>query len=198
MRDRLEKQLAFIVEADKMKSVLRRTLLTDKSRRENDAEHSWHLALAAMLLAEHAGNPLEIDLLRVLKMALVHDMVEIYAGDTFAYDVTGNADKAERERTSADRLFALLPEEQGRELRGLWEEFDAMETPDSRYAAAIDRLQPFISNSVTDGYTWREGHVRRSQVMARMEMVREALPGLWEFVTGVIEDAVGKGYILED
>lgn len=195
MDERFGKQLAFIVEVDKMKTVIRRTLLTNKSRRENDAEHSWHLALAAMLLLEHAENPERIDLFRVLKMALVHDLVEIYAGDTFAYDAKGNMDKAEREDASADKLFSILPEEQGHELRALWEEFDAMDTPDSLYAAAIDRLQPFILNSVTDGHTWFEGRVTRGQVLVRMDVVRRAMPSLWGYITGVIDDAVGRGII---
>lgn len=194
MDDRLDRQLRFLVEADKMKNVLRQTLLTDKSRRENDAEHSWHLALMALLLYEYAEDG--VDLFRVLRMALVHDLIEIYAGDTFAYDVEGNKGKAEREAEAADRVFGMLPPEQGAELRALWEEFDAMETPDSRYAAAIDRLQPFLNNSVTDGYTWKLHGVHKEQVLARMGMVRQAAPALWPFVERVIADAMEKGYIL--
>ncbi len=196
MQDRMKQQLTFLIEVDRLKTVLRRTLLADGSRRENDAEHSWHLALAAMLLQEHAEQP--VDLSRVLQMAVVHDLIEIYAGDTFAYDVAGNRDKEARERAAADRLFALLPPDQGGWIRALWEEFDAMETPDARYAAALDRLMPFLNNYLTEGHTWREGHVSRSQVLARMDMVRQALPALWDDMLAMIEEAVGKGYIVED
>ena len=131
--NRLEQQMRFLVEVDKMKSVYRRTILIDKTRRESDAEHSWHFALMAMLLAEYA-DPEKVDCARVIRMALVHDLIEIYAGDTFAYDVQGNQDKRQRETEAADKLFALLPEDQAAEIRALWEEFDAMETPDAQYA----------------------------------------------------------------
>ena len=194
---RWDKQLAFLVEVDKMKTVLRQTLLADKSRQENDAEHSWHFALMAMLLLEYATDK-NLDLLHILKMALVHDLVEVYAGDTFAYDVQGNRDKEAREQEAADKIFGLLPQEQGTELHALWVEFDAMETPEARYAAAIDRLQPFISNSVTDGHTWKIHGVKKSQVLARMDMVRQATPDLWQFVENVIADAIEKGYIIAE
>lgn len=146
---RLERQLRFLTEIDKAKLILRRTLLTDGSRRENDAEHSWHLAVMAAVLQEHAREPFSME--RVLKMTLIHDLVEIYAGDTFAFDTAANAGKEDRETAAADRLFALLPPDQGQELRALWEEFDAMETADARYAAALDRLQPFLHNLCTQG-----------------------------------------------
>ncbi len=148
MTEKLSKQLEFLIEADKMKTVFRQTLVMDKSRQENDAEHSWHFALMALTLYEYAGFD-GVDINRVLKMALLHDLVEIYAGDTFAYDNVGSIDKQIREQKAADRLFSLLPSELATEYRQLWEEFDAMETPDSKYAAAIDRLQPFISNYKT-------------------------------------------------
>jgi len=153
--DRLDRQLAFIAEIDAMTHVLRRTLHVDGSGRENDAEHSWHLAVMAMLLGEYAeGSP---DINRAIKMALVHDLVEIYAGDTFAYDAEGNTTKAQREKESADRLFSHLPDDQGAELRSLWEEFDAEESADARFAACMDRIQPFLHNTLTDGATWRGG-----------------------------------------
>lgn len=196
MDTRFEKQLSFLVEIDKMKGVLRQTLLADKSRRENDAEHSWHFAVMAMLLYEYADRD-SADLLRVLKMALVHDLVEVYAGDTFAYDEAANAGKEQREAFAADRLFGLLPAGQAAEIRALWEEFDAMQTADAKYAAAIDRLQPFISNLVTDGHTWRLGGVTRAQVLKRMDMVRQAAPALWAFVTQAIDEGVEKGWIRE-
>lgn len=190
---RFQQQLQFLLEADKLKTIFRRTLLTDKSRCENDAEHSWHLALMALLLREYAVE--EIDIARVIRMVLVHDLVEIDAGDTFAYDLEGNQSKAQRENEAADRLFSMLPQGQGAELRALWEEFDEMQTPDARYAAAIDRLQPFLNNTVTDGHTWKEGAVHKEQVLARMDMVRQAMPELWPFVLQAVRDAVQNGQI---
>lgn len=191
--ERLQKQLTFLVEADKMKDVYRRTLLISKARRETDAEHSWHFALMAVLLSEYAGG--EIDLARVVRMALVHDLVEVYAGDTFAYDEKGNLDKEKREQEAADRLFSLLPADQGPPLRALWEEFDAMETPDAQFAAAVDRLQPFLNNCLTDGHTWKEGPVRSEQVYKRMDMVRVGAPALWPYVERMIREAVEKGQL---
>ncbi len=173
--EELERRLRFLIEADKMKNVERQTLIADGSRRETDAEHSWHFALMALTLFDHARNKDKIDLDRVIRMALVHDLVEVYAGDTFCYDEEANKDKADREKTAADRLFGLLPEEQGEEYRRLWEEFDAKATPDAAYAAAIDRLQPLINNHLTDGHTWKKGNVRAEQVRKRMEPVKEAM-----------------------
>jgi putative hydrolase of HD superfamily len=183
---RLEKQLAFLVEADRLKNVLRRTLLTDASRRENSAEHSWHLALAAMVLAEY--SPVPVDLARVLRMLTVHDIVEIDAGDTFAYDKEGNATKEDRERRGVERIFGLLPVEMGKELRGLWEEFEARVTPDACFANAVDRIQPFLQNKATDGGTWRIYKLSREEVLVRMEPVRTALPALWPQVLNVLEE----------
>ena len=193
MNDKLKGQLSFLIEADKMKSILRQTLLIDQSRRENDAEHSWHLALMAMTLAEY--TPLEINLDRVIRMALVHDLVEIYAGDTFAYDASGYQSKDKREKEAADKLFSMLPPEQGREYRALWEEFDAMLTPDALYASAIDRLQPFINNALTDGHTWVQHGVTVDKVYKRMDPVRNALPALWEYVENVINENLKAGRI---
>ena len=192
--NRLEQQMRFLVEVDKMKSVYRRTILIDKTRRESDAEHSWHFALMAMLLAEYA-DPEKVDCARVIRMALVHDLIEIYAGDTFAYDVQGNQDKRQRETEAADKLFALLPEDQAAEIRALWEEFDAMETPDAQYAAAIDRLQPFLNNYLTQGHTWGLGGVKSAQVYERMDPIRVALPEVWPFVDKMIQDSIEKGYL---
>ncbi len=198
MTERLARQLAFLTEVDRMKSVLRQSPLMDKSRRENDAEHSWHIALMALTLREYAAAD-NVDIGRVMKMALVHDLVEIYAGDTFAYDTTGYEDKLEREQASADRVFGLLPPDLGTEYRSLWEEFDRMETPDALYASAIDRFQPFFLNAKTDGYTWvRHGGIQVSKVYQRMEPVRTAIPALWAFVEQVIRDALEKGYLHPD
>ena len=190
--ERFKKQLQFLKEIDAMKNILRQTMLVDYSRRENDAEHSWHFAVTAMILAEYSDN--DVDMFRVLKMALVHDLVEVYAGDTFAYDVIGNEDKEAREQAAADRIFGLLPEDQGHELRSLWEEFDAMETHDALYAACIDRLQPFINNYFTQGHTWRKGKVKPEQVYKRMEPIKHGVPKLWSFIEYVIEDSIKKGY----
>lgn len=194
MKNKLKRQLDFLIEVDKMKNILRQTLLMDKSRQENDAEHSWHFALMALTLFEY--NRLDnVDINRVIKMALLHDLVEIYAGDTFAYDVKGNEGKDAREAESADRLFAMLPDEQSAEFRSLWEEFDKMETPDAKYASAIDRLEPFISNYKTDGYTWVLHKVSVENVYKRMDPIRLVLPEVWEFVEAVIKDSCEKGYI---
>ncbi len=170
-----EKQLRFLVEADKMKNVLRQTLIADGSRQETDAEHSWHFALMALTLFDHARDKDKIDLDMVIRMALVHDLVEVYAGDTFCYDEEAGRDKVAREKAAADRLFGLLPEEQGREYRLLWEEFDEKATPDAAYAAAIDRLQPLINNHLTNYHTWKKGNVRAEQVYRRMEPVKAAM-----------------------
>ena len=184
--ERLERQLRFIAEIDRLKRVLRRTLLTDGSRRENSAEHSWHIALMAPLLAEYASA--DVDVGRVVRMLLVHDVVEIDAGDTFAYDATGNADRAEREGRAADRLFGLLPPDQAVELRALWEEFEAVATPDARFAHAVDRLQPLLQNLSTEGGTWRTHGVTRDQVVGRMRAIEDAAPGLWSFVIRSIDE----------
>lgn len=192
---RLEQQLAFILEIDKLKSVIRQTLLCDSSRRENSAEHSWHLAMMAMLLTEYATGP--VDVTRVMKMVLVHDIVEIDAGDVFAYDAAGNVGKEEREQKAAERIFGLLPEEQERELRGLWEEFEARTTVEAKYANALDRLQPLLHNSHTQGGTWRIHNVNRKQVMWRMDPVREGMPEIWPLVCKIVESACGCGWIAE-
>ena len=193
MNERFMRQLAFIVEIDKMKSVYRQTLLTDRARAETDAEHSWHFALAAMVLLEYAETPVDIN--RVIKMALVHDLVEIYAGDTFAYDEKGYSDKPERERNAADKIFGMPPDEQGAELRGFWEEFERMETPDALYANALDRLMPFIINHATDGYTWVKHGVSAARIYKRMRPVEKALPALWAYIERVVREALDKGYI---
>lgn len=192
--DRLDAQLRFIAEIDRMTRVLRRTLHIDGSGRENDAEHSWHLAMMVLLLGEYEVDTPDTN--RALRMVLVHDLIEIYAGDTFAYDKAGNATKAVREKQAADKLFSQLPDDQGPELRALWEEFDAMETADSRFAACMDRLQPFLHNTLTDGATWVEGKVHRDDVLARMDLVRKNMPRIWPWVLKNSENAVSKGWLL--
>ena len=193
---RAERQLAFLVDADRLKGVLRQTLLCDGSRHENSAEHSWHLALMATVLAEHAEAP--IDVPRVMRMLLVHDLVEIDAGDTFAYDVAANVDRESRERAAADRIYGLLPTEQARELRELWEEFEAQSTADARFAAALDRLQPLLNNHHANGGSWRLHRVSRSQVLRRMEPIRRAIPSLWSTVEAIVVEHCGLGHIVDD
>lgn len=190
---RLASQLAFLVEIDKLKGVLRQTLLCDRSRQENTAEHSWHLAMAAVVLSEYAGD--EVDVGRVIRMALVHDIVEIDAGDTFAYDLTANLDREQREQTAASRIFGLLPTEQAAELRGLWEEFEAQQTPDARFAVALDRLQPLLNNHHSQGGSWRAHGITRAQVLRRMSPIETALPALWPAVLEIIEDNCTLGHI---
>ncbi len=193
--ERLTKQLSFSVEIDKMTAILRRTLLTDKSRRENDAEHSWHIAVMALLFKEYATE--EPDIGHVVKMLVCHDLIEIYAGDTFAYDAEANIGKAERENKAADRLFAQLPEEQGAEIRKLWEEFDGMSTTDSKYANCMDRLQPFLHNIMTDGHTWKNGGAKRSQVEERIGIIRDFMPQVYEWMKYSLDESVKKGWIEE-
>lgn len=191
--ERIDSQLLFTAEIDKMTSVLRRTLLIDLSRRENDAEHSWHIAVMAMLFSEYAAAPVDVG--RVVQMCVVHDLVEVYAGDTFAYDEAGNADKEAREKAAADRLFAMLPEEQGRMIRSLWEEFDAMETADAKYAACMDRLQPFLHNTLTGGHTWVEGGTGRAAVEKRMAVIKDFMPRVYDWVAANIDRAIGAGWL---
>ena len=194
--EELDSLLLFTAEIDKMTGVSRRTLLLDRSRRENDAEHSWHIAVMSAIFSDFAREPVDTD--RAVRMCLVHDLVEIYAGDTFAYDRAGYADKAAREAAAADRVFSMLPGGRGGELRALWEEFDAMETPDAKYAACMDRLQPFLHNTLTGGHTWVEGRVSRSQVEARMAVIMDFMPMLWPWIEDNIENGVKNGWIAAD
>jgi putative hydrolase of HD superfamily len=191
--DRFKAQIGFIVEIDKLKGVLRRTLLTDRSRRENSAEHSWHLAVMAMLLAEY--SPPGVNVARVAEMVLVHDIVEIDAGDTFAYDVAGNADREAREQVAAGRLFGLLPPDQAERMRGLWEEFEAGETAESKFALALDRLQPLLQNVHAEGGAWRSHGVTREQVLLRMQPVRDLSESIWTWVVWTIDNVWAAGHI---
>ncbi|HHU89645.1 MAG TPA: HD domain-containing protein [Clostridiaceae bacterium] len=193
--ERLKKQIQFILETDKIKNIFRMSKIHDGSRRENDAEHSWHLALMAFLLSEYSGE--DIDILKVMKMCIIHDIVEIDAGDTFCYDAAAGLDKLEREQKAAKRIFGLLPEDQSTEFMELWQEFDAMETPEAKYAAALDRLQPVFLNYLNKGGTWQEHNVTKKQVLQRIRHIEKAAPKLWEFVIRLIEDAVSKGFLAE-
>lgn len=190
----LANQIKFAIEIDKMKQIMRVNLLADGSRRENDAEHSWHFAVMAMLLEEYSAE--KIDVSRCIKIALVHDLVEVYAGDTYAYDAKGNEDKLERELAAADKLFGLLEPEQGAYFRALWDEFEAKETPEARYANAIDRIQPLMLNYLTDGKTWQANQVHSVQIYKRMDIIRTATPELWCIVEGIIKTSVEKGILL--
>ena len=192
--DRFQKQIEFILEADKLKRTLRRTILLDRSRQENSAEHSWHIALTVLVLSEYAKDG-DIDFFRVIQMLLVHDLVEIDAGDTYCYDETGREDQARREEAAANRIFGILPADQAGHFRALWDEFERRETPESRFANVLDRFQPFLHNYFTEGQTWRENKIKSSQVTFRMQPVNEGAPALWNYVSALIEDAVAKGFL---
>jgi putative hydrolase of HD superfamily len=192
-RGRLTKQIEFIIEMDRLKHVVRQSLVADGSRRENTAEHSWHVALMAMILAEHAA--LKVDPLRVLKMLLIHDLVEIDAGDTFLYGTQPAARKSEREAQAADRIFSLLPPDQGAELRALWDEFEQCKTPDGIFARSVDRLQPILLDYCTQGGCWQPNGVTGEQVRTKNSVIEQASTVLWDHVQQLIDDAVKRGYL---
>lgn len=192
-KERLQKQMDFILEADKIKKVTRQTYLSDGSRKENDAEHSWHLALMCGLLAEYANE--KIDVGKTMLMVLIHDMVEIDAGDTYAYDTSRNATKREREMKAAERIFHLLPEDQEKLLRNLWEEFEASKTPEARFALALDKIQPVLLNDASGGVSWKEHQVRLSQILNRNQKTPEGSEDLWEYAKGLIDKNVKNGNI---
>lgn len=195
--EKLRMQLAFLTEIDKMKSVYRQNIVIDGSRREDDASHSWHMTMFALVMAEYA--PEGTDMMKVVKMCLVHDLVEIYAGDTFCYDYEAAKNKEEREKAAADKLYAILPEETGKEFRELWEEFDHPSTKESRFAAAMDRLQPFILNCNTGGHTWKKADVKRSQLYDRLCYVREELPEFWPYFVKMYENTAKEaGIVITD
>ena len=191
--DRLQRQIRFILEIDSLKSVLRRSYLVGEDRPENSAEHSWHVAVMAVLLAEHANEP--VDVARVVRMLLIHNVVEVDAGDTYVYDTAGAEAKAEREVRAADRVFGMPPEDQGRELRALWEEFEEGRTAEARFAAALDRLMPVLHNVHTEGRSWREHGITADRVIARNARMSEGSEALWEYARSLIEAAVAKGHL---
>ncbi|MGI5161917.1 HD domain-containing protein [Microbispora sp. CA-102843] len=193
IHERLQSQLAFHTEIDKLKRVIRRNSLIDGSRRENDAEHSWHLAMMAMTLAEHA--PPGTDMSRVVAMLLVHDIVEIDAGDTFVYDSVAVEGQAALERAAADRIFGLLPEDQGARLRNLWDEFEERRTPEARFARALDRLAPIIANHHNDGGTWALYKVTAGQVMEKVRLIEEGSATLGEYAAGLVAGSVARGHL---
>lgn len=175
----------FILEVDKLKKITRQTYLSDGSRKENDTEHSWHLALMCALLAEHARE--KIDVLKTMKMVLIHDIVEIDAGDTYAYDTAGNTTKREREVKAAERIFHLLPPDQAEEMRNLWEEFEEGQTPEAKFALTLDKVQPVMLNDASGGKSWREHEVRLEQIMKRNERTPDGSEALWAFTKGIID-----------
>ena len=191
--ERLIRQIEFLKEIDKIKQIFRQTLLIDGTRHENDAEHSWHLAMMAMILSEYADE--KIDAGNVIKMVLVHDIVEIDAGDTFVYDEKGYEDKPEREKKAAERIFNILPKDQADEIRALWDEFEERKTPDAKFASALDRIQPIIHNYYTNGHSWRKHGVKSHQVLERNKIVSKIAPELWKFINDIVEDSINKGYI---
>ncbi len=191
--ERLQRQLAFILEADKLKGVIRRTFVPGQDRCENSAEHSWQVALMACILAEHAQGP--VDACKVMKMMLVHDLVEIDAGDTYVYDASANTDKAEREQKAADRLFGLLPEDQAQELRALWEEFEERSTMEARFARGLDRLMPMLHNYHTQGRSWLEHGITREQVVKTNAIMQEGSAILWDYAKALVDSAVRENYL---
>jgi putative hydrolase of HD superfamily len=193
MKARIQKQIDFILEIDKLKHILRQSYLLQNRRRENSAEHSWQLALMAMVLAEYSDE--SIDLLHVIRMALVHDIVEIDAGDTYCYG--DQSDKSVKEQAAAERLYGLLPDDQAKELHALWVEFETRETPEARFAAALDRLMPLLLNYHTQGQSWLEHGVRKDQVLERNSHIAEGSKELWDYAETLIQDAVKKGFLLE-
>lgn len=192
--NRLRQQMAFIQEVDKLKKIGRQSYITDGSRKENDAEHSWHLALMTMLLSEHANQ--KVDVLKVMSMVLIHDIVEIDAGDTYAYDIEGNQTKREREEKAAERIFGLLPTDQAVYLRELWEEFEKQETTEAKFARALDCIQPIMLNSASDGKAWEEHEVKLSQILGRNQLTKEGASTLWEYAReNYIEPNIKNGKI---
>lgn len=192
-RERFEKQLEFILEIDKEKQILRQTHLTGHGRRENDAEHAWHMAIMIYLLKEYSNE--KIDVAKAMMMALIHDIVEIDAGDTYAYDAVGLATQKERETKAAERIFGILPDEQQRELRGLFDEFEEYVTPEARFARAMDNLQPLLLNNSNGGADWREHGVSKEQVVNRQSKSERGSKEIWEYIREIIEENVEKGNI---
>jgi putative hydrolase of HD superfamily len=194
--ERLQQQVAFLVEIDQLKSIIRRSPLIDRSRFENSAEHSWHLSLAAMILTEYTDDA-QLDLLHTIKLLLVHDLIEIDAGDTYCYDEAGRKNQKQREAAAADRIFSLLPADQGGDIRDYWEEFENRQTPEARFAHAVDRLMPLLHNYFARGRIWQENGIRRAQVEERMASIKPGSEYLHGVATAIIDASVRKGYLAE-
>lgn len=196
-KSRLDRQFDFFREIDKEKLIGRQNYITDGKRKENDAEHAWHMAIMAILLSEYANE--EIDVLKTVTMLLIHDIVEIDAGDTYAYDEEGKKTQNERERAAAKRIYGLLPEDQGQKLKALWDEFEACETPEARFARTMDNLQPVMLNDATDGKSWREHQVHLNQILKRNENTAKGSEMLWDYsYNKLIWPNVQKGNIKPD
>ena len=193
---RLEQQIRFITEIDKVKNIFRQTYLADGKRKENDAEHSWHIALMAYLLQEHAEEP--VDVPRVMLMVLIHDLVEIDAGDTYAYDSEGAKTKREREVRAAERIFGLLPEDQERYFRELWDEFEDYESADAKYAHLLDNFQPLLLNDASGGRSWSEHDVKKSQIYKRNEKVAETSETVWECMQEIVQKHIDAGNVTDE
>ncbi|MCR5720494.1 MAG: HD domain-containing protein [Lachnospiraceae bacterium] len=191
MEERLQKQLEFALEIDKEKNVFRQTGLSGGGRKENDAEHAWHMAIMAYLLGEYANEP--VDISKVMIMCLIHDIVEIDAGDTYAYDTEGKKTQREREKAAKERIFNILPEDQAKDLMGLFEEFEENETPEARFAHAMDNLQPLILNNSNNGSDWKEHGVSAEQVYKRQMMTRKGSEKLYEITDMIIKEHVRRG-----
>ncbi|NLO69472.1 MAG: HD domain-containing protein [Porphyromonadaceae bacterium] len=190
---KLLKQIEFIKEIDKIKYIFRKTKLINSDRPENDAEHSWHLAMMAIVLSEYSNEP--IDILKVLKMVLIHDIVEIDSGDVFVYDKEKSHDNFEEELKAAKRIFGMLPEEQAEEFLNIWLEFEAMKTPESKFARAVDRLEPLLQNTSNNGGTWREYDVKYDKVIEKKQVIKEGSEKLWDFAKNLIDESVEKGIL---
>lgn len=193
---RLEQQVNFIVEIDKVKNIFRQTYLADANRKENDAEHSWHLAVSAFLLKEHVKE--EVDLLKTILMVLIHDLVEIDAGDTYAYDDAGAIDKREREEKGAERIFGMLPEDQGTYFRELWEEFETYESADAKFAHLLDNFQPLLLNDASNGKSWEEHGVKKSQIYKRNAKIEETSAPVWEYMKALIQKHIELGHVKDE
>lgn len=193
--ERLEQQLKFIVEIDKVKNIFRQTYLADGERKENDAEHSWHIALMAYLLQEYSEEP--VDVPKVMLMVLIHDLVEIDAGDTYAYDSEGAKTKREREVKAAERIFGILPEDQGVYLRELWDEFEEYETADAKYAHLLDNFQPLLLNDASNGKSWEEHVVQKEQIYKRNERIPETSEQVWKKMQDIIQKHIDLGHVKE-
>lgn len=193
MMNRLEQQMEFIREIDKVKKITRQSYIADASRKENDSEHSWHITLMAILLSEYSNEP--VDILKVVKMLLIHDLVEIDAGDSYAYDAASQATAHAREVKAADRIFGLLPQDQASEYRSLWDEFEAYESPEARYAHVMDNFQPLVLNDATDGLSWREHQVKRENIEKRNAKIPSGSQAIWEYMQQLIQNNVDKGNI---
>lgn len=193
---RLEQQVNYIVEIDKVKNIFRQTYLADANRKENDAEHSWHLAISAFLLKEHVKK--EVDLLKTILMVLIHDLVEIDAGDTYAYDDAGAIDKREREEKGAERIFGMLPEDQGTYFRELWEEFEDYESADAKFAHLLDNFQPLLLNDASNGKSWEEHGVKKSQIYKRNEKIEETSVPVWEYMKALVQKHIELGHVKDE